>query len=74
MSSVGASIGEKLSNAINNHKHRKFEAAEKLYKEILSLDQNHAEAIELFKQTFWRSSVLPEPHGRKLQLAPNLAL
>ena len=45
MSSVGASIGEKLSNAINNHKHRKFAAAEKLYKEILSLDQNHPEAI-----------------------------
>ena len=45
MNSVGASIGEKLSNAINNHKNRKYEAAEKLYKEILSLDQNHAEAI-----------------------------
>ncbi len=45
MNSIGVSIGEKLSNAINNHKNRKFEVAEKLYKEILSLDQNHSEAI-----------------------------
>ena len=45
MNSVGVSIGEKLSNAINNHKNRKFEVAEKLYKEILSLDQSNSEAI-----------------------------
>ena len=45
MNSVGVSIGEKLSNAINNHKNRKFETAEKLYKEILSLDQSNSEAI-----------------------------
>ena len=45
MNSVDASIREKLSNAINYHKNRKFEVAEKLYKEILSLNQNHTEAI-----------------------------
>ncbi len=45
MNSDDVSIQEKLSIAINNHKNRKFETAEKLYKEILNIDQNHIEAI-----------------------------
>ena len=45
MKSVNEFIKEKLNTAINNHKSRKFEAAEKLYKEILSLDQSNSEAI-----------------------------
>ena len=45
MKPVGELIKEKLNTAINNHKNRKFETAEKLYKEILSLDQSNSEAI-----------------------------
>ncbi len=45
MKAVGELIEEKLNTAINNHKNRKFETAEKLYKEILSLDQSNSEAI-----------------------------
>ena len=45
MKQVGELIEQKLSTAINNHKNRKFETAEKLYKEILSLDQSNSEAI-----------------------------
>ena len=45
MKPVGGLIKKKLNTAINNHKNRKFEVAEKLYKEILSLDQSNSEAI-----------------------------
>ena len=45
MKPVGELIKKKLNTAINNHKNRKFETAEKLYKEILSLDQSNSEAI-----------------------------
>ena len=45
MNSNGKSISEKLGKAINNHKNKKFQSAEKIYKEILSIDQNHTEAI-----------------------------
>ncbi len=45
MNSDGVSVDQKLRFAINNHKNRKFEVAEKLYKEILTIDQSHAEAI-----------------------------
>ena len=37
-------IAEQLGLAIENHKNKKFQLAEKLYKEILSLDKDHVEA------------------------------
>ncbi len=39
------SIKEKLNIAIDHHKNQKFQSAEKLYKEILSVDENDAEVI-----------------------------
>ena len=45
MKQVGELIEQKLSTEINNHKNRKFETAERLYKEILSLDHSNSEAI-----------------------------
>ena len=37
-------IQEKLGLAIENHKNKKFQLAEKLYKEILVLNKDHVEA------------------------------
>ena len=37
-------IKKQLSIAFENHKNKKFQAAEKLYKEILTLNKNHIEA------------------------------
>ena len=37
-------IKKKLSLAFENYKNRKFQTAEKLYKEILALNKNHLEA------------------------------
>ncbi len=39
-----AQIKKQLSLAVENHKNKKFQTAEKLYKEILSLNENHIEA------------------------------
>ncbi len=45
MNKDAKSINQKLNIAINHHKNQKFELAEKLYKEILSINENHTEAI-----------------------------
>jgi len=37
-------IKKQLSIAFENHKNKKFQTAEKIYKEILSLNKNHLEA------------------------------
>ena len=44
MKSDDAQIKKQLSLAVENHKNKKFQTAEKLYKEILSLNENHIEA------------------------------
>ena len=45
MNSNDKSIQEKLNIAIEHQKNKKFQLAEKLYKEILSINQNNTEAI-----------------------------
>ena len=44
MKSSESEIQEKLSLAIENHKNKKFQTAEKLYKEILNSNKNNLEA------------------------------
>ena len=44
MKSGESKIQEKLGLAIENHKNKKFQLAEKLYKEILALNKDHVEA------------------------------
>ena len=44
MKSSESKIQEKLGLAIENHKNKKFQLAEKLYKEILALNKDHVEA------------------------------
>tara|TARA_Y100000816_G_scaffold276661_1_gene246062 strand:- start:292 stop:2391 length:2100 start_codon:yes stop_codon:yes gene_type:complete len=41
----GSSIEEKLRIAIDNQRNKKFQSAEKIYKEILNTDKNHTETI-----------------------------
>ena len=45
MSLNDTSIEKKLNIAIENQKNKKFQLAEKLYKEILTINPNHTEAI-----------------------------
>ena len=44
MKSSESEIQEKLGLAIENHKNKKFQLAEKLYKQILLSNENHVEA------------------------------
>ena len=45
MNPNGSSIEEKLRIAIDNQRNKKFQSAEKIYKEILNTDKNHTETI-----------------------------